>query len=319
MQRASRNWVILLNFRSASDCVQRVIDLRRDSTDIGLLLVDNGSGAAESESLRDFVSKEGGHVIEGGEQEQVDLAVIRAIQRGFCLLLVLMERNLGYSGGNNVGLHALYAALGRELRAVVLNPDVQVRADQVAALCALPATVAGPAVHEEYANGVVEPCLEFDFEIGFPKRQRILGESVRVGPVLSGCCLMLGGEALEVAGYLPVENFLYEEEVSYFSRLAKSRLSIRYEKAIVVRHAGSKSVGKHGFNYFYYIFRNRLVYFLAEPDKRISAWVSFAYAYFRWWTAVARRQIRVRNAPGLKGLWLGLLHGLLRRSGPYQA
>lgn len=173
--------------------------------------------------------------------------------------LVASERNLGYPGGNNVGLRM---AQGRYL--MILNPDTQVHPGALAAM------VAYADAHPDV--GVVGPqLLNPDGSVQssrrrFPTFATALFESTWLQPLaprrlleryyvldqpddvtldvdwVDGAALMARREAVEQVGLLDEGFFMYSEELDWCRRFRQAGWRVVYlPEAKIVHHRGKSS------------------------------------------------------------------------------
>jgi hypothetical protein len=204
--------VVIVHYKTPgllADCIETVlpeIDPLRDE----VVIVDAASG-------EEYVSK------------------IRHLHERAGVTLIEAEKNLGFAGGNNIGLRYLLQSGGAEY-VMLLNPDTLVRPGALATLRAFLETrpdvaMVGPRL--EHLDGAPQlsafgdetPISEFirGANIGpitrALKRWEVYGD-VRDEPHrtdwLAGACVLLRGEVLETVGLLDDGYFMYFEEVDWF-------------------------------------------------------------------------------------------------------
>jgi len=216
-----------------------------------------------------------------------------------------------------VGLRVLHRAVGDAGQFIIANPDVELNADALRVLADPADEISGPAVFERYMQGVATELHRMDFATGFASEHAQPGG----GPVaaLGGCCLKLSGRAISRYGLLPEEHFLYNEEITFFERVHRLGGRPVYRDDVQVWHEGSAAIGKRSFAYFYYLFRNRLVYFLVIAGPRYRAHGRFFRRYGAWAAATIWSGLRRGNTLPLRAVGTGIWHGLLRRQGPYRS
>jgi len=215
--------------------------LRWNSVPTELIVVDNGSQRDEAAELR----------------------------RRYPMLTVLRSpRNLGFAGGNNLGIRA---ARGRYL--LLLNNDTEIESDGLGFLCR--------TLDEHPEAGVVCPkirfyrpprCIQF---AGYEPLSRITLRNALVGfgqpddgrfdtpcetPYAHGAAMMLRREAVEQAGPMPEIYFLYYEELDWSVRIARRGWTIRYDPRCTVFHKESATTGAESPLRTYYLMRNRLLF-----------------------------------------------------------
>jgi GT2 family glycosyltransferase len=166
---------------------------------------------------------------------------------------VANPRNLGYAGGNNVGIrHAL--AAGAEY-VLVLNNDARVDPLAIGAMVAV-------AEREPRIGAVGAKILRADDprrlwiawgEVTYRQSLvRVVGGGERDGPRfagdrevpwVSGCAILLARRALEAIGSFDEEYFAYHEEVDWCARARESGFRVVWTSRAVVRHVGQASSG----------------------------------------------------------------------------
>ncbi len=152
-----------------------------------------------------------------------------------------------------------------------------------------------------------------DFATGFVSDA--MRRSGRIG-MLHGCCIKFSGTAFEKYGFLPDENFLYEEELKYFERVHRLGGAPAYLPHIRVEHLGKASVRKVSHEYFYYIFRNKLTYFKDIAGPTYGRHLRFAALYLDWCRGAIWSQARKGNWSGAAGVLHGVWDGLRGIKGP---
>ncbi|MCA9904659.1 MAG: glycosyltransferase family 2 protein [Anaerolineae bacterium] len=313
---AIHKWCIVLNHNTAERGIEH-LRMAAGQKNFGVLVVDNGSPADDWDQLRRYAVCAGIPVRIADD----DAGAVPWLEEGIasCHRAFLLRRtlNLGYSAGNNIGLRALLALCGEQLQVLIVNPDVAADTEAFGALLATKDAIVGPAVHEDYLGRVRDFESDIDFALGFRLGKRRPRCMSAVGPILSGCCLKLSGRALESFGLLPEDNFLYDEELYYFERVHRMGGMPTYEPSIVVHHMGSASTNKSSFAYFYYIFRNRVNYYLRIARVQYGGDIRFFLLLAQWSIGVSRRLLRTRNLDALKGVWIGIAHGARGRLGRY--
>jgi GT2 family glycosyltransferase len=211
--------------------------------------------------------------------------------------VVELSRNRGFAAGCNVGISRLE---GSEV-VVLLNPDVEVRADFLVRLSRiewLPQIAArGPAVFDPH--GHVEQSAR-----GFPRaRTALLGRSsllarLRPGSRLlrrelvadpssgaqlvdwiSGACLIAPPERFRAVGALDEGFFMYWEDADWCRRARDLGYRVLYDPALVVVHRQGSS----------------------SEERRLASTIAFHRSAYRYWRLhVARSPVsRLAGAAAL--------------------
>ncbi|MFN0073367.1 MAG: glycosyltransferase family 2 protein [Chloroflexota bacterium] len=174
--------------------------------------------------------------------------------------LIRAERNGGYAYGNNLAMRACHGEY-----ILLLNPDALVPSNAISRLCdeldAHPdAAVVGPRVVRP--DGSLDlacrrsfPTLEVSSYriLGlsklFPRSRRFgrynltyldPGEPAEVDSVV-GACMLVRRSAIEQAGLLDEQFFMYGEDLDWAFRIKQRGWSIRYSPAITVLHRKGES------------------------------------------------------------------------------
>lgn len=171
--------------------------------------------------------------------------------------------NLGFSGGNNVGIrHALEH--GAEY-ILLLNNDAAAESGAVEALlsAAGPRTIAAPKIvfasdpsRVWYGGGHVSR-MRGGF---YHDEDAASADSARDVDFASGCCMLLPASFFRECGFMDERFFLYCEDAELCLRAVRAGFRIRYEPRAVVRHKVSASTGgERSPMSVYYGTRNRLM------------------------------------------------------------
>jgi hypothetical protein len=309
-------WLVLLNYNMSGLCLQH-LQRFAEADDLGVLFVDNDSRADDRAALESGVRASSGEIVDS--HDPAVRSRLRAIlANGAHTVLLRCPSNLGYGGGNNAGLRLLLDIHGEALRVLVTNPDVEITPAAARGLFDDDADVCGPAVHEAYIGGPRPDAPAHDYSTGFADTAR-WSRSEATGPWLSGCCLKITGGALRRFGLLPEETFLYDEETFFFARVRKGGGVPIYRSDVVVTHAGSVSTGgKKSFHYFYYIFRNRWLFYQRVGKRLFGGRWRFYVLYLDWVVGAGRSALRKRNLEGVRGILTGAWHGMLGIDGRHE-
>ena len=240
MSAAIRFGFVILNYRNYADTIECVRSLERtDASDATIYIIDNDSQNGSEEALRDAF----------GDRHRV-------MQSG---------SNLGYAGGNNVGLRA---ALDDGCDwIVILNNDTLVAQDFVATLLDFvqqdeTVGVVGAQIEDEngqpdrMAARRIPPLMEIFWNRGIGKilgRSRALERQAYYDAphrwtvptevdIVSGSCMALRAEMLQEIGLLDDATILFWEEFILASKVAASRFRSVVVPSLRVVHKGGQSV-----------------------------------------------------------------------------
>jgi GT2 family glycosyltransferase len=257
--------IILVNWNGLKDTLACLASLRRlNYPAYDLIVVDNGSrddSVAAIHSAYPEVT-----VIETGE-------------------------NLGYVGGNNVGLE--HAKAAKADYALLLNNDTEVDPDFLQRLVAVaeadPAIgIVGPAIYyfdrpEVFwsAGGAINWREGTTHMIGLNEQdQGQFGTSPYPVDFVTGCALLIKISLLEQVGLLDPRFFAYFEETEWCVRVTRSGFKIFQVPSAKIWHKISPVAREASPQVHYYMTRNRLL-FLRLAKAGPKAWLNtllFDYA-----------------------------------------
>ncbi len=236
-------WAVVLNHKEAEATVRCVTALRASRyRDLTVVVVDNDSGAEEVDRLRPRVPR----LVESGG-------------------------NLGYAGGNNVGIrHALDAGADAVW---IVNPDAVPHRNALRHMVRLARGTVG-IVGSRILDGAREiPTVQslggrIVWEAG--GRSELLDRGVQAPRLLRGrarrvdfvhgSSMLVRRGVFEEIGLLPEEYFMYFEETEFCVRAARAGFHIVASPWADVVHHSARSQGMPGEVYVYYFVRNRLLF-----------------------------------------------------------
>jgi len=202
------------------------------------------------------------------------------------LVVINTGSNLGFAGGNNVGLRYIMAR--SEARLVwVLNNDILVAPEALAllvnALSEAPGTGAVSARLLDYREPQLLQMAGGGRFVPWKGHGAPLGpdSAERVEPpdyVTAGCMLM-PVDAVRRVGTIDERYFMYVEDVDYSLRLRQSRFKLAYCPAARVWHKGNVTVALRSERHDYYTARNGLM--LVRRFYPLLLPVAFAYSAYR--------------------------------------
>lgn len=201
------------------------------------------------------------------------------------------KKNLGFSGGNNVGIEQ---ALKWGADAILLlNDDTKVDKLAIKHLSTALFSSSGIGItvpkiyfypgyeyHKNryssaergkviwYAGGTVDWQNVYGKHVGVDEVDR--GQYDRAGETgfASGCCALVKKEVFEQAGLFDERYFLYLEDMDFSVRAKKAGFNILYEPKAVVWHKNAQSSGVGEGLHDYFFTRNRLLFGAAYTSLR---------------------------------------------------
>ena len=251
-------FVSIINFNGKKDtlkCLQSVNELNKKGFDLSVVVLDNGSKEP----------------FETDRKYNFDLKIIRS------------DRNLGFSGGQNLGIKY---ALGKEADFVlILNNDVTLDKDLIKNLLSSFDNgnygLVSPKIYFEkgkefhkglykendlgkviwYAGGVMDWQNVIGFHRGVDQVDKGQFDKAGETDFVSGCCMLVKKEVFEKVGLFVDKYFLYYEDNDLSQRAKKEGFSSFYEPKGFLWHDNAGSAGGSGSSLQdYYITRNRLLF-----------------------------------------------------------
>ena len=218
------------------------------------------------------------------------------------LRVISNDKNLGFSGGQNVGIK--YALDNGADYVLILNNDTIVDKNLIEELLnaaqkdknigiAVPKIyfASGFEFHKDrykksdlgkvfwYAGGEMDWKNVIGFHRGVDEVDRGQYDRIEKTDFASGCCMLVKGEVFEKVGFLDEKFFLYYEDSDLCERIRRAGYSIMYSAKAILWHKNAGSAGGSGSSLQdYYITRNRMLF-------------GFRYASFRSKLALFKESI----------------------------
>ncbi len=181
------------------------------------------------------------------------------------------KKNLGFSGGNNLGIQV---ARGKYL--FFINNDTEFPLGEWKNIERL--------IHRMESNpkiGIICPKIRFAWDnhpiqfagytpltkvtmrnhaIGFGEEDQGQYDTPHPTPYAHGAAMLVKREAIEKVGLMPENYFLYYEELDWSMMFTRAGYDIWYDPNCTIFHKESKSTGQASPLRTYYITRNRLLF-----------------------------------------------------------
>lgn len=235
---------ITVDYNGLSDTVDLIQSILNQihSVSYEIIVVDNASHSDNAKALRELY----------GEK-------VKSIRS---------EKNLGFAGGNNLGLQY---TKGQYL--FFINNDTIIKEDHLKELiCSfdLSDNIGGvspkicfayPPQHIQYAGFTDMSSITLrNKSIGFDEEDKGQCDISSATPFLHGAAMIIRREVLEKVGPMSDAFFLYYEEMDWCARIKRAGYTLRYEPCQTIFHKESRSTGKASTLQVYYLNRNRLLY-----------------------------------------------------------
>ena len=208
--------------------------------------------------------------------------------------VIRSEQNLGFAGGNNLGIKA---AKGKYLFLInndTIFKDFNVQAlinrleqsDNIAMVC--------PKIRFSWDNQPIQfagytplsPITIRNRAIGCGEEDHGQYDTPHPTPYAHGAAMMVKREAIEKVGLMPECYFLYYEELDWSMMITRTGYEIWYEPACTIYHKESQTTGQNSPQRTYYITRNRLL-LVKRNIKGFNKYLAYCYLL----TIVATRDI----------------------------
>lgn len=250
--------IIILNWNGRDDTLACLAPLHQiDYTAYEIVVVDNGSTDDSVAAIRTSYPQ---------------------------VTLIETGHNLGYVGGNNVGLE--YANATHADYALLLNNDTEVAPDFLSLLVDAAETdpkigIVGPTIyyHTEperiwSAGGAIDWARGSTWMVGLNEIDRgQFGGAPRPVDFVTGCALLIKMPVVAQMGLLDPRFFAYYEETEWCVRVARAGFKILHVPQAKLWHKISLVARGTSLTVYYYMTRNRLI-FLSAARAGLRAWLN---------------------------------------------
>jgi len=264
-------FVVILNWngiRETLSCLRSLERVSFSDFDFKVVVVDNGSNDDSVKKLNQARFK-------------------------FNYELVKNHQNLGFAGGNNIGL-GLALKQGADY-VMVLNNDTLVDSDFLNNLVTVlkskkNAGVVSPKIyfasgfefHKNryrkselgkvvwYAGGRIDWANVMGINEGVDKVDRGQFSRRRTVDFATGCCSLFSAKALKKVGLFDENYFMYFEDVDLSLRLKKAGFGVFFEPQGIIWHKVARSSGIGSNLNDYFISRNRLLFGFKYAPVRVK-------------------------------------------------
>jgi len=265
--------IITINYNGLKDTCELLGTLPLEDDSLEVIVVDNASRKDEATVI---------------EQRYPQVKVVRSHQ------------NLGFAGGNNLGIQAAH---GKYLFFINNDTLLEVRGEKLEVRDMFRALI--NRLESDAKVGAVCPKIRFTWDnrpiqyagytplspitmrnrsIGFGEDDRGQYDKAHVTPYAHGAAMMVRREVIDKAGMMPECYFLYYEELDWSLMIRRAGYDIWYEPRCTIYHKESQTTGQQSPLKTYYLTRNRLLFAHRNSPLRYRY---FTYLYLL--TAVALR------------------------------
>lgn len=236
-------YIILVNFNGiklTEDCVDSIYQSKYDSSKykVNIVVVDNGSKRDETQYLK---------------QKYKDLILIRS------------EENLGFAGGNNLGINKAMAK-GADYVLLINNDTVldEYMLQRLFENAQLNVVLTSKILYYNKPNTIWGEGGKIDWKKGNSYNGKINQKDDHAVKkyyceFTSGCCMFIPCNVIKKVGLLNSDYFMYCEDTEYCIRLKKAGIKIMVIPTAILYHKVSMSSGGEDSPFsIYYMTRNRL-------------------------------------------------------------
>ena len=251
--------IITINYNGLKDTCELIESLPLEDKSIEVIVVDNASAQDEATII---------------EERYPQVKIIRS------------KKNLGFAGGNNLGIKA---AKGKYLfflnNDTLLKPQTSDIRSLISRLETSPKIgMVCPKIRFTWGNQLIQfagytpltPITMRNKAIGCGEVDHGQFDTPHLTPYAHGAAMMIKREVIEKAGLLPECYFLYYEELDWSMMIRRVGYDIWYEPACTVYHKESQTTGQNSPLRTYYITRNRLL-FAQRNQQAMAKYITYLY------------------------------------------
>lgn len=248
--------IITVNYNGLNDTCA-LIDSIPFNEDMEVIVVDNGSQEDEASRLQ---------------------------ERYRNIRVICSDKNLGFAGGNNLGIKA---AKGKYLYLInndtvfkEFNPQVLISrlesSPKIGMVCPKIRFAWDKKPMQFAGYTPLSPITVRNRAIGYGEEDNGQYDMPSQTPYAHGAAMMLKREIINKVGLMPECYFLYYEELDWSMMITRAGYEIWYEPASTIYHKESQSTGQNSPLRTYYITRNRLL-LVKRNWSYVPKFLSYAY------------------------------------------
>ena len=207
-------------------------------------------------------------------------------QRYPYIKVIRSDQNLGFAGGNNLGIQAAH---GRYL--FLVNNDTVFKdfnihtlidrmesSPEIGIIC--------PKIRFAWGNNPIQfagytPLSKITVRnraLGFGQEDHGQYNTAHLTPYAHGAAMLIRREAIDKVGLMPECYFLYYEELDWSMMFTRAGYQIWYEPACTIYHKESQTTGQSSPLRTYYLTRNRLLLVHRNPQE-FSGMLAYLYLF----------------------------------------
>lgn len=262
-----RVWVVVVNWNGCGDTIECLESLLKYAGPLlfGVVVCDNQSSDGSVLRVAEWLGSQGIHsreyTFDGNAFTRVGSHASQVgDERGNRTIIINTGGNLGFAGGNNVGIRYV-RALGEYEYIFLLNNDATIGRDCIEAavdrfadnaeLGMVGCTILNkepPQAVQAFGGASFQPWLARGCVIGAgaPIDRLVDRASVECKlDYIHGAALIIKRECLEKIGPMEERYFLYYEEIDWAIRARRAGFLLGYAPAAVVFHKGGATIGSN--------------------------------------------------------------------------
>jgi len=287
--------IITINYNGLKDTCELIDTLPLENDKLEVIVVDNASLQDEASII---------------EQRYPRVTVVRS------------SKNLGFAGGNNLGIQASHGRYlffinndtiietkDEEQRHHFLQPLIErlESSDKIGMVC--------PKIRFSWGNHLIQyagytPLSSItmrNHSIGFGEEDHGQYDAPHQTPYAHGAAMLVKREVINRVGMMPECFFLYYEELDWSMMIRRAGYEIWFDPSFTVYHKESQSTGQDSPLRTYYLTRNRLLFVrrnIHQPERLLS------YIYLIGVVAVkdCLKSLFRRRLDLVKAIMCGIIH-----------
>ena len=287
--------IITINYNGLKDTCELIDTLPLENDKLEVIVVDNASLQDEASII---------------EQRYPRVTVVRS------------SKNLGFAGGNNLGIQASHGRYlffinndtiietkNEEQRNNFLQPLIErlESSDKIGMVC--------PKIRFSWGNHLIQyagytPLSSItmrNHSIGFGEEDYGQYDTPHQTPYAHGAAMLVKREVINRVGMMPECFFLYYEELDWSMMIRRAGYEIWFDPSFTVYHKESQSTGQDSPLRTYYLTRNRLLFVrrnIHQPERLLS------YIYLIGVVAVkdCLKSLFRRRLDLVKAIMCGIIH-----------
>lgn len=257
--------IILVNYNGNLDTLDCIKSIKKSNYEnYNIIVVDNES------KMQNYIS------LSNDLLHQQDVILIRS------------DKNLGFAGGNNIGIKYALDKLKSDY-VLLLNNDTVIKEDTLSELVKAAekfkdSGIIGGKIYYYlernkiwYAGGYINWRRFTTFNKGIGEIDTGQYDEIQETEFITGCTMLIKSEVIEKVGYLPEEYFMYYEDTDYNIQAIYAGYKLYYTPKAVIYHKVSSSTGGEESSFsIEYGTRNRR-YFMKKFKNKVNV-ISYLYS-----------------------------------------